>query len=54
MDDVSIPLLAGIVDLLVERTAARLGASVVASSPGWASMRRRHTSPVGASASMTW
>jgi excisionase family DNA binding protein len=33
MDDVSIPLPAGIVDLLVERTAARLRASVVVAEP---------------------
>jgi excisionase family DNA binding protein len=33
MDDVSIPLPAGILDLLVERTAARLHATVVVSEP---------------------
>jgi excisionase family DNA binding protein len=33
MDDVLIPLPAGILDLLVERTAARLGASVVVAEP---------------------
>jgi hypothetical protein len=33
MDDVSIPLSAGIVDLLVERTAARLRAAVVVAEP---------------------
>jgi excisionase family DNA binding protein len=33
MDDVSIPLPAGILDLLVERTAARLRATVVVAEP---------------------